>query len=78
MELLNTLSLQFIYFGAGLSVLMVIGQLYYSRQEGAAPSNPYLSLIGITAFSILTRIALYLEQFRPNSWWYFTLFAFVC
>ncbi|MEQ8351229.1 MAG: helix-turn-helix domain-containing protein [Leptospiraceae bacterium] len=77
MELLNTISLQFIYFGAGLSVLMVIGQLYYSRQEEAAPSNPYLSLIGITAFSILTRIALYLEQFGPNSWWYFTLFAFV-
>lgn len=77
MELPGILSLQFIYFGAGLSLLMVMGQLYYSRQESAAPANPFLSLIGIISFSILVRIGIYLEQASISSWWYFTLFASV-
>ncbi|HBS06788.1 MAG TPA: hypothetical protein DEA96_17595 [Leptospiraceae bacterium] len=77
MELLSIISLQFIYFGAGLSLLMVLGQMYYSRQEAATPANPYLALIGISSFSILLRIGIYLEQLQINSWWYFTLFACV-
>ena len=77
MELLNTLSIQFIYFGAGLSLLMVLGELYVRKQEDGASFNIYLMLVGLVAFSILLRIGLFLEKPEMSSWWYFTLFASV-
>ena len=77
MEVLETISLQFIYFGAGLSLLMVMGEFYYSGQEPSRGPNVYLAFIGLIAFSVLLRIGLYIERPLMSSWWYFTLFASV-
>lgn len=75
MEFLQNLSLQFIYFGAGLSLLMILGEFYYSASDSQRKPGLYLVLVGLTAFSILVRIGLYLENPEISTWWYFTLFA---
>ena len=76
MDFLNNISVQIIFFGAGLSLLLSLSEALQPSAKDQPPiyRRP-LVWIGISVFSILLRTGLFLDRPEMSSWWYFTLFA---